>query len=83
MLIEDTRAADSRPTWHTEETRLAKRLDYKYHALHPIFKLEILAFLCELVMQTKRIRDYIEEAALLLTKCRNDVNELKREIRKL
>lgn len=83
LLIDENRASDSRPTWHTEETRLVKRVDYKYPLLHPVFKLEILAFLCELAMQTKRVRDFIDEAAVLLTKCRNDINDKKREIRKM
>jgi len=74
-----------RPTWSTASTRpkLAKQLSGRYLALHSIFKLEIVAFLCELAMQTGLIRDYYDQAALALSKCRNDQNATKRELAKL
>ena len=85
LLLEAENVPTGRPTWSAASTRpkLTKHLSTRYLALHPIFKLEIVAFLCELAMQTGLIRDYYDQAALALSKCRNDQNATKRELAKL
>lgn len=86
LFEEDTRrnSSNGRPTWSATSTRpkLTKRLDQRYQTLHPTFKLEILAFLCELAVQTQVIRETFEEAASALTKCRNDQQDVRREIKR-
>lgn len=85
LFEDDSRAKNTngRPSWATTRTRpkLTKRVDEKYITLDPVYKLEIVIFLCELACQTKLIRDYYEDAANALTKCRNDMNEVRREIK--
>jgi hypothetical protein len=81
----DAPAPTNRPTWKAVATRpkLTKRPDQRYLALHSKFKLEILLFLIELVMQTKHIKDAMDESSTALSKCRNDQNEAKREYKRM
>lgn len=85
LLLEAENVPTGRPTWSAASTRpkVAKNLSARYLALHSVFKLEIVAFLCELTMQTGVIRDYYDQAALALSKCRNDQNANKRELAKM
>lgn len=79
------RAATGGPGWEAEGNlvKVARRPDYRYASLHPIFKLEIIGFLCELVMQTKVVRDTLEESSTNLTKARVDIVEMRRELKKV
>lgn len=85
ILLDDAAAPTGRPTWSSASTRprLSKRLDQRYVALHSTFKLEIIAFLVELVMQTRVVRDFMDESVTALTKCRNDQTETKRECKRV
>lgn len=87
LFEEDSRTKNSngRPSWATTRTRpkLTKRVDEKYITMDPVHKLEIIDFLCELACQTKLIRDYYEDAANGLTKCRADMIEVRREIKRV
>jgi hypothetical protein len=78
-------APTNRPTWKAVATRpkISKRPDLRYPALHSKFKLEILVFLIELVGQSVEVRNAIDVATAALSKCRNDQNEAKREIKRM
>lgn len=87
LLLEEekVRASTGAPGWAAEPSppKLTKKLDHRYASLHPVFKLEIIAFLCELAMQTKLCRDAFEESTVALTKCRVDQNDVKRELKRV
>jgi bromodomain adjacent to zinc finger domain protein 1A len=55
----------------------------RYHLLKPEAKLEIIAFLCELAMQTKVARDAMEESTSQLTEVRKEMQDVKRDRRKV
>lgn len=85
ILLEADNAPTNRPTWSAASMRpkITKNLSARYLALHSVFKLEIISFLCELAVQTKVIRDHFEQSSLALSKCRNDQLAAKRDLAKM
>lgn len=55
----------------------------KYHSLHSVYKLEIVAFLCELAVQTKKIKDDMDDSTNELTEVRKDLQEVRRQRKKM
>lgn len=85
ILLEAENAPTGRPTWSAASMRprLARNLATRYLALHSVFKLEIVAFLVELAMQTRVLKAFYDQSVLALSKCRNDQMATKRELAKL
>lgn len=55
----------------------------RYPSLPIVHKLEIIAFLCELVVQTKQLKDAMEESMSDLTEVRKDLLDVRRDRKKL
>jgi bromodomain adjacent to zinc finger domain protein 1A len=88
LLFED-KPAPTRPTWSTGPAQgsihglIASKPEKRYASLHFTQKLEIVAFLVEMVAQTGAMRDFMEESTHALTEVRKDQVEIKREWRKM
>lgn len=88
-LTFENKPAPTRPTWSTGPSSnsthglIQTKPDKRYTSLHFVHKLNIIAFLIELVAQTAAIRDLMEEASADLTEVRKDQIEVRREWRKV
>ncbi len=85
MLFED-KPAPTRPTWSTGPSSttgvaglIPSKPEKRYGSLHFTHKLDIICWLVDLVLQTGRIRDFLEESVAALTEVRKDQVEVKRE----
>ena len=88
LTFED-KPAPTRPTWTTAPVQssghglVLSKPDKRYSSLHHLHKLEIIAFLIELVAQTAAVRDFMEESTAALTEVRKDQVEAKREWKRM
>ena len=89
LTFED-KPVPTRPTWSTGPASastayglIPSKPEKRYSTLHHIHKLEIIAFLIDLVAQTAKIRDFMEQSTADLTEVRKDIVEVKREQRAL
>jgi bromodomain adjacent to zinc finger domain protein 1A len=89
MTFED-KPAPTRPTWSTGPANVTaanglipSKPEKRWFTLHHTSKLDIIAFLIELVAQTASIRDYMEEETAALTENRKEQIEVKRECRRM
>nr|XP_019047247.1 hypothetical protein I302_03855 [Kwoniella bestiolae CBS 10118]OCF26177.1 hypothetical protein I302_03855 [Kwoniella bestiolae CBS 10118] len=91
LTFED-KPAPTRPTWSTGPSTsstngtnglIPARPEKRYGTLHHSHKLDIIAFLIELVNQTEVIREFMEESTVNLTEVRKDQVEVKRELRRV
>ena len=89
LTFED-KPAPTRPTWSTGPSSntgayglIPSKPEKRYTSLHFVHKLNIIAFLIELVAQTVEVRDYMEEASALLTEVRKEQIEARREQRRM
>jgi len=84
LTFED-KPAPTRPTWSTGPAQtsgnglIIAKPEKRYATLHHLHKLEILAFLTDLVAQTAAIRDFMEDETSALTESRKEQVEVKRE----
>ncbi|WVQ83398.1 hypothetical protein IAT38_005539 [Cryptococcus sp. DSM 104549] len=86
LTFED-KPAPTRPTWSTGPSNGAggasglvhAKPEKRYPTLHHSHKLDIIAFLIELVGQTEVVKEYMEESVAQLTEVRKDQVEVKRE----
>jgi hypothetical protein len=90
LTFED-KPAPTRPTWSTGPSSnnggtsglIPSKPEKRYASLHFRHKLNIIAFLVDLVSQTAEIRDYMEEASSNLTEVRKYQIEARREQRRM
>ena len=78
---------DAMPTWNVSDSPVKSgnqaSPSERYHLLSASTKLAIIAFLVELAMQTKTARDVMEESTNQLTEVRKELQEVKRERKKM
>ncbi|CDZ96386.1 Chromatin remodeling complex WSTF-ISWI, large subunit (contains heterochromatin localization, PHD and BROMO domains) [Phaffia rhodozyma] len=78
---------DENPSWVVASSpRLGIRASLpsqRYASLPSEWKLEALAFLCEIAAQTKVAREAMDDSATALTEVRKDLIDIKRERKKL
>lgn len=89
MIFED-KPAPTRPTWSTAPTTqtsinglIPSKPEKRWSTIHHSHKLDIIAWLIELVAQTAIIRDFMEESTAALTEVRKEQIDVKREWRKV
>lgn len=91
LLFQD-QPPPNRPTWATanavvtptsQKGFIIAKPEKRYPTLHSVYKLNTLAFLCELAVQTKAARDFMEDATVQLTATRNVMLEVRRELRRV
>ncbi|KAL7419030.1 hypothetical protein Q5752_006715 [Cryptotrichosporon argae] len=89
-LTHEERAPPTRPTWSTAASSavsatglVPSKPEKRYASLHFLHKLDIVAFLVELVAQTAAVREFMEESTQALTEVRKDQAELKRELKRI
>lgn len=89
MTFED-KPAPTRPTWSTGPSvatpasgLIPAKPEKRWFTLHHSAKLDIIAFLIDLVSQTGSVRDYMEEETAALTESRKEQVEVKREWKKM
>ncbi|OCF58877.1 hypothetical protein L486_03368 [Kwoniella mangroviensis CBS 10435] len=91
-LTYEDKPAPTRPSWATGPSTSATngtnglilaKPEKRYNSLHHSHKLDIIAFLIELVNQTEQIREFMEESTFNLTEVRKDQVEVKRELRRV
>ncbi|OCF37381.1 hypothetical protein I316_00502 [Kwoniella heveanensis BCC8398] len=89
LMFED-KPAPTRPTWSTGPSTtssvsglIPSKPEKRYSSLHHLHKLDIIAFLIELVAQTEALREFMEESTAALTEVRKDQVEAKREWRRI
>jgi hypothetical protein len=88
LTFED-KPAPTRPTWSTGPSQttgnglIPARPEKMYSTLHHQHKLEIIAFLIELVAQTASIREFMEDETNALTESRKEYLEVKRDWRRV
>ena len=89
MTFED-KPVPTRPTWSTGPATastgyglIPSKPEKRYSSLHHIHKLDIIAFLIDMVAQTAKLRDFMEQSTAELTEVRKDIVEVRREQRQL
>ncbi|OWZ33000.1 hypothetical protein J007_05493 [Cryptococcus neoformans] len=91
-LTFEPKPAPTRPTWSTGPSSstsssglglVPAKIPTRYPTLHHLHKLDIIAFLIELVGQTEKVRGFMEESIAALTEVRKEQVDVKREIRRV
>lgn len=89
LTFED-KPAPTRPTWSTGPSTqtsinglIPSKPEKRWPTIHHTHKLDIVAWLIELVAQTASIRDFMEESTASLTEVRKEQIDVKREWRKV
>ncbi|WVN89498.1 uncharacterized protein L203_104723 [Cryptococcus depauperatus CBS 7841] len=88
-LTFEPKPAPTRPTWSTGPSSssstnvIASKPSSRYSTLHHTHKLNIIAWLIELVGQTERVRVFLDESVSQLTEVRKEQVDVKREFKKI